>query len=183
MEVMVRNNEMVLGLINLFAMAMPEVDYSEWYPEFKKDTEPKKYIRNLINKAKDRTGFNSMNVMYDEEKELVQIHKIDGLFGKSIIHINTKRAVEFDNFTSMIMLASFEQYPIAFTKRENYNVESEEFEVICEGKDEIWEGLKKITGLDFYEIEDVFESATFTSGLENNMIVKIAGEEYVIDVL
>jgi uncharacterized protein YbcV (DUF1398 family) len=185
METIVKNNEMVLGLNNLFGMAMPKSNYTKWYAAFKEDREPKKYIYNLINNTKESTGFKSMDVLFDEEKEIIKINEIEDLFGKQIIHISTKRTVEFETFTSLILLAINEESSLAYTKMENYNVESEDFEyeMICEEKREIWDGLEKITGLDYYQREEGFESARFTNEFENNMIIKIAGKEYIIDVL
>lgn len=109
----------------------------------------------------------------------------EDLCNQPIIRVLTKKTLEFIDFTSLILLAISEELFLAYTKMESYNVESEEFdyEIICEGKDEIGGGLEKITGLNYYEMESAFESATFTNEFENNMIVKIAGKECVIDVL
>jgi hypothetical protein len=183
----VKNNEIVLGLKNLFKMAMRTANYAEWYRKVKEGRESKKHIHNLINKANGSIGFKSMDAVFDEETEVIKINRIpEDIFEKPIIKVVTKKALEYTNFTSLIALAIAEDSTLAYTKMENYHLESKEFEyeVICEGQEEVWDGLKRITGLtDYYDIEEAFESAVFIDEFENSMIVEIAGKEYVIAVL
>lgn len=83
METIVKsqNNEMVLGLKNLLKMAKPIADYDEWYKLLKSNKEPEKEIADLINIAKENTYnedkiYKVVNAIYDEEKELVEIYKV-----------------------------------------------------------------------------------------------------------
>lgn len=180
-----QSNEMVLGLNNLFKMAKPISDYNEWYKELKASKEPEIQITDLVNVAKENTYgedkiFKTINVIFDEEKDLVEIYKVpEDLCEKPFTHVFTKRSMEFAEFTSFLVYVAVEcEEDMGFLLESDYYDGSFENCKYQTGED-VWDALEELIGMDYYAMEERFESCSWEDN-DNTCIAKIAGVEYAI---
>jgi len=177
----------------LFKMAKLTTDYDEWYKLLKANKEPEKEIADLINVAKENTYdedkiFKAVNVVYDEEKELVEMYKVPKILcEKPFTHVETKRSIDWIDFTCLILNCIEWDEDMGFTTEKSYHDgscfdEDNEEKLIkyAFSEDEIWDMLFEVTGTEDYDdLEEKFESCSWEDN-ENTCIVKIAGVEYAI---
>ena len=189
METIVKNqnNEMVLGLSDLFKMAKPASDYNEWHGLLKSNKEPEKEITELINAAKENTYnedkiFKALNVIYDEEKDLIEMYKVpEGLCNKPFTHVLTKRSVEFTDFTSFLLYIAVEcEEDMGFLLESEYHEGDFDKCKYATGED-VWNVLEKLIGMDYDTIEEGFKSIRWEDN-DNTAIVKFKNDskEYAI---
>lgn len=189
METIVKNqnNEMVLGLKNLFKMAKPTSDYNEWYGLLKSDKEPEKQITDLVNVAKENTYgeekiFKTVNVIFDEEKDLVEIYKVpEGLSEKPFTHVFTKRLMEFTDFTAFLLFTAVEcEEDMGFILESEYREGDFDNCQYATGE-EVWDALEELIGMDYITMEEEFKSVKWEDN-ENTAIVKFKNDdkEYAI---
>ncbi|NRT88901.1 hypothetical protein [Clostridium beijerinckii] len=186
METIVKNNEMVLGLNNLFKMAKPSSSYADWYKGLKESKTPEIEITNLINVAKENTYnenkiFKAVNVVYDEDKDLVEMYKVpEILCNKEFTHVLTKRSVEFTDFTSFIMYTAIERLEDMGCILESEYHEGNFDNCVYETGENIWKVLFNVIGVkDYEEFEEKFEHCRWEDNY-NTCIAKIGSVEYAI---
>lgn len=187
METIVKNNEMVLGLNNLFKMAKPSSSYADWYKGLKESKTPEIEITNLINVAKENTYnenkiFEAVNVVYDEDKDLVEMYKVpEILCNKEFTHVLTKRSVEFTDFTSFIMYTAIEHLEdMGFLLESEYHEGDFDRCKYANGED-VWEALEKLIGMDYDTMEEKFKTIRWEDN-GNTAIVSFKNDkkEYAI---
>ena len=191
METIVRNqnNEMVLGLKNLFEMAKPTSDYDEWYGLLKSNKEPQIQIADLVNVAKESTYnkdkiFKAVNVIYDEERDLVEMYKVpEDLCEKTFTHVLTKRSVEFTDVTSFLIYTAIEcEEDMGFLIYDEYTEGNfDNCKYSSDGENDVWDRLHELVGRDYDTMEEEFKSIRWEDN-ENTAIVKFKNDnkEYAI---
>ncbi|NRT91483.1 hypothetical protein [Clostridium beijerinckii] len=187
METIAKNNEMVLGLNNVFKMAKLSSSYADWYKGLKESKTPEIEITNLINVAKENTYnenkiFKAVNVVYDEDKDLVEMYKVpEILCDKNFTHVFTKRSVEFADFTSFIMYTAVEcEEDMGFLDAKSYhegNFDNCQYAT----NEDAWEALEKLICMDYDEMEKEFKTIGWEDN-ENTAIVSFKNDdkEYAI---
>jgi len=189
METIVRNqnNEMVLGLKNLFKMAKPTSDYNEWHGLLKSNKEPEKEIADLINIAKEHTYgedkiFKSLNVIYDEEKDLVEMYKVPDLSDKEFTHVLTKKSVQFTDFTAFLLYTAVEcEEDMGFLLESEYHEGDFDKCKYANGED-VWDTLEKLIGMDYDTMEEDFKSVRWEDN-DNTAIISFMNNDKEYSIL
>ncbi|MBY6836001.1 hypothetical protein FDG50_00460 [Clostridium botulinum] len=187
MENIVKNNEMVLGLKDLFKMGKSSLSFDKWYGILKSNKQPEKEIASLINVAKENTYnenkiFKAVNAIYDEDAEAVKIYKLlDGVCKNPFTHVLTKKLVEFTDFTSFLVYTAIEcEEDMGFLLADEYKQGKFDMCNYAVGE-EVWYVLEKLICMDYKTMEKEFKSVKWEDN-ENTAIVSFKNnpKEYAI---
>jgi hypothetical protein len=155
-----------------------------------KGLEAKESIINLFNaitlKGKTLTEvIGDAHYIYDEIKNTVKVYKckISNKVNpnKPFISFLTKKQVDFDDFTSWIVLNGIEcEEELCFMTAKDYKSGEFENAQYAQGEDNVWSALEELIGMDYDIMQDKFKSVRFRDN-ENTCIVKFDdGKEYAI---
>ncbi|MBY6929780.1 hypothetical protein [Clostridium botulinum] len=181
MENIVKNNEAVLVLKDLFKMGKSSLSFNKWYEILKSNKQPEKEIASVINVAKENTYnedkiFKAVNAIYDEEKDLVEMYKVpEILCNKEFTHVLTKKSVQFMDLTSFLLYTAVEcEEDMGFLLENEYHEGNFDNFQYATGED-VWKTLEKLIGMDYKTMEKEFKSVRWEDN-ENTAIVSFKND-------